>query len=448
MLSLAAEPGNKIRAQDADMLQLFSRVGQSSLLNPAVQNYSEKLVIGIPVVSGVYVGWYSNFAPNSIFSDDFSTYSFNRFYDSLTETGKARLSGGVSIFYASLKQHDWNYSFTIHDKYFGTTKFNREIIKLINDGTLPYLGTEKNFGSGSFHFDYYRELAVGISRRVWKQLDFGIRPKLLFGKYNFDADNINFAVETNDQQQLILTPTGSFSITGPLKYSSKPEIDFNSFSADIVPGDYFFSFRNMGLAADIGFVYRPNRLWEISGSVLDLGFIGFKYKTFNVEFNEPIIYEEYELFQSNDPENTEMRYTEPKEALKAFGDSVSYNTNIAEAVFRNFEAIPIKLNVKAEYKHSQHLSLGIINQFSEYGEHSINKLSGYANTKIKNRFEFVGNLTLYNFAKIMVGAGGCYTADNFQFYIASGNIIGILQPTGANNINLCFGLNLFFTTKN
>jgi hypothetical protein len=347
-----------------------------------------------------------------------------------------------------LKRQDWNYSFSVYDKYFGTTTFDRGIVKLIKDGTLPYFGTEQNLGTGSFNFDYYRELALGISRRVWNQLDIGLRPKLLFGKFKLDAEHLNFAVETNARQQLLLTPTGSFSITGPLKYSSNPEIDFNTFSADIVPGDYFFSLRNMGLAADFGFVYRPNRLWEISGSVLDLGFIGFKYKTFDVEFNEPVIYEKHELFQSNDPESSENLYREPKEVLKAFGDSVSYNTDITRADFRNFKVIPIKLNLKAEYKYAQNLSLGITNQFSEYGKQSVNKLSGYVNTKIKSNFELVGSLTLYNFSNVYVGAGGCYSTNTIQFYLSSGNILGILQPSGANNVNLCFGLNLFFTTKN
>ena len=117
-------------SQESNFLQFLPGVSQSSTLNPAIQNKTDKIVIGIPVISGMQFGWNSNFSLNSLFSKGFS-YSFANFYDNLDKQGKARFAANLSMFYTSFKLNNWNLSFSLSEKIYGTTTFDRDIVKII-----------------------------------------------------------------------------------------------------------------------------------------------------------------------------------------------------------------------------------------------------------------------------------------------------------------------------
>lgn len=433
--------------QESGALFFLPGVSQSSIINPAIQNKTDNLVIGLPVISGIQFDWDANITINSLSPDYFASYSFDSFFNDLEETGNGRFAGNISMFYASLKIQDWNFTVSLSDRANATTNFDRNIVKLIRDGTNNYYGTNENFGSGTFNFKYYRELAFGFSKRVGKKLDVGVRPKILFGKFYFDTHDLNFSVETNtENRELLLIPEGSFTLSAPFKYNYDPDKNFTNFSANVLPGDYFLNMRNLGLAVDLGIVFRPNKQYEFSASLLDIGFIGFKYNTFEVDFTDPLRYHENNLYQSVSPE--ESYYIEPREALKAFGDSVSYIISPINTNLRTFTTIPLKVNISGKYNISRTLSAGVFNQFSYFGKQSVNQFSGFVHSAFKEKFELAGSLTFYNFSKVLVGFGTSYTSSFFQVHVSSNNFLGIIQPTTTKNLNLCFGINLLFATKN
>ncbi|MBT3385701.1 MAG: hypothetical protein HN778_10375 [Prolixibacteraceae bacterium] len=436
-----------VKGQESWPLNFLPGLAQSSILNPAVQNKTDKLVIGLPVVSGIHFDWDANINLNSLSSNNFKTYDVGAFYNSIEKTGDGSFSGNISMFYASLKIDDWNFTISLSDRVNATTKFDSDIVKLIRDGINNYYGANENVGSAKFDFLYYRELAFGFSKKIWKQMDVGIRPKIYFGKFYFETHNTNLLFETDtENRELLLKPEGSFTLSAPVIYNSGADKNFINFSANVLPGDYFFNLRNLGLAVDLGIVFRPNKHYEFSASVRDIGFIGFKHNTFNVDFTDPIRYNENNLYQSVNFE--ESHYLEPREALKALGDSVSYIISVENANIRTFTSIPVNINFSGKYNFSKTLSGGFSNQFFYLAENSINQFSGFVHSSIKDKFEVAGSLTLYNFSKFLVGFGGSYSTSFSQIYFSSNNILGIFQATTTKNLNLCFGINLLFTTKN
>ena len=86
-------------AQEIIPYYLLPDIPQSTLYNPAYQNKTEKLAVGIPVLSGVYGTAEMNVPFNSLFSKGFS-YDLNRFYNSLDERGIARAAAGISLFFS------------------------------------------------------------------------------------------------------------------------------------------------------------------------------------------------------------------------------------------------------------------------------------------------------------------------------------------------------------
>ncbi|RIH64618.1 hypothetical protein D1164_13315 [Mariniphaga sediminis] len=434
-----------VSAQESVSLYFLPGVTQASLENPAIQNQTRKLVVGIPVLSGAYGNWDANIQLNSLFSDGFS-YSLQRFYDALGERGNVRASAGMSMFYASLQHKDYSFTFSVSERALMKGNFDREIVRFVRDGTLNFFGVNENLGNASFMATQYRELALGISKQVGEKLDVGFRPKILFGKIHFEMDEVNLSVETEPGgEYLLLKPEGSFKLTGPFYPKQDSAIHFSAFAADASPGDYFFQPRNLGFALDLGVVYRPNAFSEWSLSLIDAGFIGRKYKTFNVDFVRPARYSKYNAYQSNNPGGD--NYKEPREALKEFGDTASFLITINEAAKRTFTAVPVKINVAGKYHFSEKTTIGFSNQFKYYQQDPLNMFSAFLAKSFHPKFGMYGSLTLLNTSNIFPGLGASYTNNWFQLYFTSNNILGIVQPGSSKHLNLYFGVNFLFDTQ-
>ena len=442
---------NGVKAQEAGSLFLLPAVVQGTYLNPAIQNKTDKLVIGLPFLSGNHFSWNANFPLDALFSNGLWNYSFHDFYDNLSVTGEGQASARLTMFYASLNYDEFSFSLSLSECAFGTTTFDREVVRLIRDGVRPYYGNDEYFGTGTANFTHYRELAFGISQRYWKELDIGIRPKILFGRTYFDAQDVGFSVETvnvnpngeEPEEILHLKPEGTFSLTAPLEYTRDSVDDFIIFSNNARPGDYSFNFRNLGLALDIGAVFRPSEFYEFSASLLDFGFTSFKHNTMEVEFVDPVEYVEWSLYQSLDPDGD--YYLEPREALMAFTDSVSYIIDVQDQKLRILEMLPFKINLSGKYNFTESFSAGLYNQFSFYGKHSLNVFSGFAQKRFR-RTEVGANLSLYNITNVWLGLAAAYTGKHVQYYISTNNILGIIQPASSKHLNLSFGINFLFTT--
>ncbi len=432
-------------AQESASLYYLPGISQASLENPAIQNQSGKLVIGMPFLSGISGQWNSSVPLNALFSKGFS-YSFHRFYDSLDEKGQIQASAGATMFYGSLTHNEYFFSFSVSERAFSEGIFDREIVRVIRDGTQEFFGSNENLGNATFHLTHYRELATGVSKEIWKGFNLGIRPKILFGKFHFTGEDLNFSVETNPSpEQLLLQTEGNFVLAGPLEHVRDSIYKSSSFWADFSPGDYFFQARNLGVAFDVGAIFKPNKFSEISLSLADAGIIGFRHKTYDSEFTRPAIYRPQNFYQSYDPD--ENNYLEPREAIIAFGDSVSYVIDVNETRRRNFSVLPLKINIAGKYIFSEKLTAGFHNQFKNYKLEPLNLFSVFATATLHPKFVFYGSLALLNTQNIFPGFGASYTSNWLQIYFTSNNILGIIQPLASKQLNLSFGVNFLFDTQ-
>jgi hypothetical protein len=433
------------RAQESVSLYYLPGISQASVENPAIQNESEKLVIGMPFLSGISGQWNSSVPLDALFYKDFS-YSFHRFYDALDEKGEVQASAGAAVFYASFRHNDYSFSFSVSERAFSDGIFDREIVRIIRDGTLDFFGSNENLGNATLYLTHYRELATGVSKQLWKGFNVGIRPKILFGKFHFSGENLNLSVETNpNPEQLLLKTEGNFTLAGPLKHVRDSIYKSSTFFADFSPGDYFFQARNLGVALDVGIIFKPDKFSEISLSVVDAGIIGFRHKTYYNEFTRPIIYLPETSYQSYNI--NENYYLEPRQAIIAFSDSVSYVTNVAETTVRNFSVLPFKINIAGKYIFSEKLTAGFHNQFKNYKLKPLNLFSVYGTATLHPKFAFYGSLALFNTQNIYPGFGASYTANWLQIYFTSNNISGIFQPMATKQLNLSFGINFLFDTQ-
>jgi hypothetical protein len=432
------------KSQDGNPLQFLSSVSQSSLFNPAHQNETEKLVIGIPLITLNSFDWKANFSIDYLFSSNFA-YNLENFYNELDEPGDAIGTVDFPLIYLNLKMDQHNYSFSIRDRVYATGHFDHEILKFLDRGIQPYYGQNQDFGPVTFKSFYFRELAIGYAYEIWKDFSVGVRPKLLFARFYYDVPEFYFSVSTDtDKNQLLLTPTGNYTLSAPVDVKYIEKIGATSIRPNPRPTDYLFNFHNLSPAIDLGVDYRFDNGPEISVSVLDLGYIGFKHNTYDVEFYDAVRYNENDLFQSKYPDQD--NYKEPRYAIQEFSDSIPFVTLADEIDNRVIEQIPLKITGSVKQEVSDKMELGLSGQITYTKKYTDNYVSGFMHTQLGDKVNLAATLSLLNFKKFLPGVAASYTGNWMQFYISTNNIIGFVKPTSAKYLNLSFGVNFLFST--
>ncbi|WP_319500568.1 DUF5723 family protein [uncultured Draconibacterium sp.] len=430
-------------AQNGNPLQFLSEVSQSSQSNPAFQNKTEKLVIGLPLLSGALLHWNANFSSDYLFTEKFD-YSFDHFYQSLGEPGNAEALATLPLVYLSHRNDKRTLSFSLSERVLLWGNFDHEFLKFIDQGLLPYYGKEEEFGPISFKTQFFRELAFSYAKQVNKKLSVGIRPKILFGRFFYDIENLNVVVQTDEERQVLqVIPNGDYRISGPIDVEYDPLIGKTTITTDFTAGDYFFKFKNMGAGIDLGFTYQLNKQTTVAVAINDLGFTTLNYKAFNNTFTGSIDYTH--LYQSSDPDAP--YYFEPRAALDALTDSLPYKTIAEDFTKRQYELLPVKLNLMATHRLNDRMKLNFSDNLTYYDGKANNYLSAYFNLFLGTRFELSSGLNLYNLGQVMPGFACSYTGRGIQLYLATNNIPRLVQPSKAKNLNLRFGVNLLFSTE-
>lgn len=432
-------------AQDGNPLQFLRAVSQSSNYNPAIQNHSEKLVLGLPLISGFYFDWNSNFSTDYFFYNGFD-YSFSRFYNALNEPGETTATISSPLIYLSLGNGKQTFSLSIRDRILADTKFDNEVLEFINNGLAPYYyGNDESFGPINFKAFYYREFALSYATEIWDGLSIGIRPKLLTAHFYYDVVDFSFETQTDlSSETLALVPSGSYKISGPVTITYDPQEGKTEIRPDPSPSDYLFGFRNLSPAVDIGIDYQNNSGFEIAASVSDLGFLKFKHNNYEISYTDTIRYAEKDLYQSYDRE--EEDYKEPRTALQELSDSIAY-TITANAMNENItQDLPVKFNLTIKQTLSKNTQAGLSGQLTFFDNNNDHYLTGFVHTRFNPRFEMAGTLSVLNFNKILPGVGFSYTGRWIQYYLSTNNITDLVKPTSAKYLNLCFGMNFLFST--
>ena len=434
-----------IFAQEMSVLQFLPAVAQSSLANPAIQNASGKMTVGIPLLSGMAVRWGASVPLNALFSGGFE-YSFDRLYNAMDKNGDVNASAEISLFFAGLRHNDYTFTLSVRERFSLEGIADREIARFIRDGTLNFYGKNETFGNATFYLTNFREIAPGFSKRIWENLDLGIRAKVLFGHFRFQTEDLNLSVATDKtEEKLLLNAEGSYFFSAPFSYSDKTENGLSGIFADAAPGDYFFKPRNLGVALDFGIIYRPDNFWELSASILDAGLIGFKHKAYEADFVRPVRFSEYELYQSDTPGGDS--YREPRMALLILSDSVPAISRVENATTRMSFTLPVQAQFSAKYRFNQKISAGLNEQFTMYRLNPVNIFSAFFTAAVHPKLDLYGSLSSFNFRNMLPGAGVVYTGDRVQIYFTSSNILSIIQPFASKQLNLSFGVNFLFGTE-
>lgn len=136
----------------------------------------------------------------------------------------------------------------------------------------------------------YKEISLGYSRQFNDALTLGINLKPLFGMAGAISNINTFRLNTS-RHQYDLIVDGKIHVSAPMEIEEAEEsgkfpekIEFRDMEGSDI-ANYFSSFKNPGIAMDMGAVYKYNENWTFSGALNNLGFIKWNHDVNTLSFS-------------------------------------------------------------------------------------------------------------------------------------------------------------------
>ncbi len=149
--------------------------------------------------------------------------------------------------------------------------FPKDLAVLAYEGNANYINQPFDFSDVTGRGEVLSVFHIGINHPVSGKLKVGVRAKLYSSIFSFQSLN------NTGQFLTTLTPEGENIynhrvIQADTRLQTVGTNGFKGISGAQLAKNAVFS-GNMGVGGDIGFTYRLNKNWQVSGSLLDVGFI-------------------------------------------------------------------------------------------------------------------------------------------------------------------------------
>ncbi|HLO60927.1 MAG TPA: DUF5723 family protein [Bacteroidales bacterium] len=431
-----------VSAQQNNTLFFMHNLPEANYVNPAVQ-INCGIFLGLPVVSSFHFNYANSGFPAGKIVTIYTDNTFSRRTEMstsgmmpknylLTELHSVLLAVGV-------KRNDFYYSFTITEKNNGEIIYTPDFIEFFLRGSQNFEGQQIQLDGLRFTMDHLREYALGISHKYNTRLTFGLKFKVLFGKFNFTTGSSNLGISVEPTTRNLLFDLGAgynSSLPYGLVQTAPGVYDWQ----EIYPESWFKRMMNMnnpGLALDMGFIYKYSDDWSFSGSLLDLGFLWYRSNLNTYSINGSDLYTGQ--FGLNRWDN---RYFRPM-----FNE---WNTNMNARL--TAESYTYFLRPRLYLGASRKLNDRYDINFLLYNRLLPSKLQTGATVSVLTRADKAFRTSLswsyMNHSPLNLGLGFSYGRRPVQIYFITDNLVGFIVPLSVKNINARFGLNINLGCKN
>ncbi len=439
-------------AQNKQLLYDFVGIPQSLMLNPAV-DFQGKFHIGIPGLSQLSLhGGFSGFSAYDLLADNSVPVNdkIKNIYDSFGKTEFMSLNQQLEILNIGFRHPNSDYiSFGYYQELDVLFKFPKDLVDLFYNGNTV-LNRKYSIRNLSAQAELLGVFHVGISRKISSFTRMGARVKI----YSSVA-----SISTKKNKGYIYTENGTENIyrqhlenVDVLLETSGVDLPDDMDTGPTYIKSQFLLGGDLGLGVDFGFTYTPEKQWEVTGSIQDLGFI---YYTNNVASYRVRGSYQLEGFQLKfDPDSPDDYWKELKDDFEK--DIV---TDTIRSPFMNLR--PVKLNGSVSYSFGRKRigDCNFINKFSPYrhkvGAHLFSRLnlvhSYIAGTlfyehRLGKSLSTKITYTVDPFSYANIGFGMSARAGAFHFYAAADNLLGVQNVYAMKSANVQLGMNFIFGT--
>ncbi|ARV07666.1 hypothetical protein BTO04_13620 [Polaribacter sp. SA4-10] len=433
-------------SQNKQVLYDFAGLPQTLLLNPGLEN-NLKFHVGLPLISGFSAEIGSTgFSVADIFADDGRNINekMASVLDNIDSKDYLKLNTQIEVFSAGYRFNDKTYlSFGFYEELDFIFFLPKDVLTLATEGNTTPLGRSFDFSHLNINADFLGVIHAGITRKVSEKLTIGGRLKIYSSSINVESINNSgtFTTTTPGDNNLSVSKLENINVT--YKTAGIANVSGGSVLTNTFLGG------NLGLGGDVGFSYSVTPQLNVSGSLVDFGFI--KYSK-NIENTTRIgdFTTEGLNFQYDDQDPDYWKQLE--DDFKA--EIPEEINNDAYKAWR-----PAKLNAAIKYSFGDRRSESCYdNTFKESYTDAFGVQLYSLFRPLRNEYAFTGfyeksitskidaklTYTLDNYSYNNIGLGISAQIWNMNFYGIVDNIAHLSDISSAKNVSLQFGFNLLF----
>lgn len=270
-------------------------------MNPAFGN--EQSYVSIPVIGNINVKSMGNFGMEDILFDNplygitsdrkkttfMNPYLTGDVLSGFSETNRIRVQENVSLVSVGFKSFGGYNTVELNVRADAALEMPYELFAFAaNQGNKHY-----DIGNINGEAQSFAELAFGHSRQINEKWRVGGKLKLLFGIAQGSLDLNDITADLQDANQWVMTLNGEANVSMKgFRYKSelreyKRGGTYMRVNGADVDGAGLGGF---GVGVDLGAVYKINDDWEVSASLLDLGFISWSNQMVARNDSKPFIF--------------------------------------------------------------------------------------------------------------------------------------------------------------
>ena len=416
-------------AQQELGLHFMKDIWQSSKTNPAFTSQA-KVHFSIPSM-------YYNISHTGASYNDFvitnengeNVLDIGAVIDQMDDNNQLFTTVETETFSFSIGIKNLKLSFNHAIKFNTFMDYPKELVQLAWNGNSQFIDQTISIGPDLQAYAY-NEFGIGLAGKI-SDISVGGRLKLLTGIGDLSTERTKAEVYTDpDVYQLTFDTDYLINTSSFFRYDGGNdfEIDFGDASFN----DVFAS--NFGTAIDLGASFKLGNV-DISASVIDLGFIGWKKNTVNYYSKGTYTYEGVDI--SGIIRDDSLSF---EGALDSIGEVLDF-----KETYNNYSTmLPAKVYLSASYALGQNWNFGGLFYTEIYRGKVYPAFAASARAKFGNILSIGATYAIRNKRYDNFGLNAIVKLGPVQLFGVSDNIISAFQPYDSRNANLRFGLNLLF----
>ena len=420
------------------MMSQFSGFSQEILTQYSMKSLSEnnfmnpgrmpetRLNISLPVLSSTSIG-YSNsgFAVSDLITKkpktDSMEFNTSNMLSKLSDNNYLNMSLNTEILGFGFKVKRNYYSFNARFRNDINLSYSKAMLTFLFNGNNAFLGRKADL-SMQLNATSYTEYALGFIHNFKNdKLTIGGNLKLLSGNANVNMKRANLGIYTD---------SNTYSITAtPDVLINSSAIDTGSKTTIGLLGE------NTGLGIDVGFSYKISDKLNVSGSIVDLGFINWKANVVNYQTNTTQSNFTFSGFDVNKMGSSLSPY------IDSLSDSLKHVFDPKKTTNSYKTGLGTKIYAGVNYKLAKGLDAGLL----LFGRFVNDKFYSAVTVSLNEELNHILNVST-SFSRVNktnnIGFGVSLNLLPVQIYMVTDNIFSLNRVDEVRNTNLHFGINL------
>lgn len=417
-------------------------------LNPAFLISKQKFIFSFFPVSGMSVGYNNQKVINdmifNVLQGNQSTDQFKELFRSMLKLGLFYQRMEIPLFNFAYNSDKGSFNFQIKDNMRLMTDLKGEISDfLATNNTLSVtLNKPQNF---PVHAMYYREYSFGYANELVKnKFTIGIRAKAYFGKFSLISDVQGKAYQDEANDYLFET-SNQLKLSFPAKIVRSPEGYLASINAsdDFSFSNFMLNSKNSGFGFDLGFCYKINPDFELSGGVIDIGRINWKSNLNSMDYvgKYPFPSEYINFAESN-----AQRLVRAEDYLASTeGIPELFKVNINPSAFAT--TMPMTIYTGLKLKINSNLTFGVVDRYISLSNLSYNSFLFTGDFKLKKNLNLITGYGTRGNSYTNLPVAVVYSWSRGQYFIGTDNCLSYFIPKISDFYGVSFGMSIYISAK-